>query len=1051
MKKYLIVLLLSFFQFCIPGIDNPLENNDSSKGSSAFAMLALFLGGAVAQATDRPTVSLPNGMGSPSIVRSDMTPPEHFGGAFRAIGDVYEIGDPNNPVKFQNGFAEIEYKIDKDRILSSGLMLEFQVFWYDRASQEWKPVDKLRYDESREVLIAYTSHLTPFVPAATIASSGDTTAPPACIAEDYPTNIGGSNASSAGFMVVGEGFQYYKDRTYTIVPTSVSSINQTSFAAYGFSNAVGVATCNGNGVGTAGCGQNAQEKAYSGNDYIVFTAQSNIDLYLMYDTRGGVNLNDASKDASWIQSSGFVSTGNFVETTDPMRFYRIYKKAFSVGQEVRLHGNKNGVGSPAIDTNYWLIMKPQGNTTPAPSTSLCVTAAPATPGSASILIRQGGTNIDHGGNYNFGNVTPGGSTGPIGFSIHNFGDSNLELPGTPVVSITGADAAYFNVVQPTFPIASGQSANFSVSFNPITAGFKTATMVVESNDPSKPTYSVGLQGHAGSSNKSITSFTINSPTTIGTIVGHDISLSVPFGTNVTNLVTSFTFTGVQVRVGGITQTSGVTINNFTNPIVYSVQAQDGTTQNYTVSVTVLPEPTPETPHISQVLASGTKAFVEWYPSVGATTYTVYYGSSPGITTGSAFNPPTSQHFAEITGLTPGILYYFRVVATNSGGNSALSPESSAITTSIPFGTASAGAHVDISAGQGNGSAGQRLSPLFDLVNHKILVVAENQANGSRPGLFHCNMDGSNCLYKDISADQGIGSGIEPSAVIDPFNHKILVVANNQSNGNLPGLFRCDLDGNNCTYKNISEGQGLASAWWSRLLLDLFNKKLLLVTVDHSNNDFVLLRCDLEGNSCTNSRISAGLSGGWLAAVIDYSNKKLLVATTNYLNEDKPSLFRCNLDGSACSHTDISSGQGFESGAYPTIVLDILNGKILVVTTNIDNGARLGLFRCNLDGSACTHTDISANQGDSNGNMKSTFLDSVNGKLLVVIEQYTNEFKPSLFRCNVDGTNCNQTDISSGQGFNSGRFPSVLIDPVSGKLLVVTTNYSNNGKPSIFLW
>lgn len=65
-----------------------------------------------------------------------------------------------------------------------------------------------------------------------------------------------------------------------------------------------------------------------------------------------------------------------------------------------------------------------------------------------------------------------------------------------------------------------------------------------------------------------------------------IAVTVPFGTSVTNLVAYFTATGTNVTVNGVTQERGITINDFTSSITYTVNASDGTAVNYIVTVTV---------------------------------------------------------------------------------------------------------------------------------------------------------------------------------------------------------------------------------------------------------------------------------------------------------------------------------------------------------------------------------------------------------------------------------------------------------------------------------
>ena len=69
-----------------------------------------------------------------------------------------------------------------------------------------------------------------------------------------------------------------------------------------------------------------------------------------------------------------------------------------------------------------------------------------------------------------------------------------------------------------------------------------------------------------------------------TITDTNISATVLFDTDVTALVASFSTTGASVTVGGTTQASRVTTNNFTNPVTYRVTAEDISYQDYTVTV-----------------------------------------------------------------------------------------------------------------------------------------------------------------------------------------------------------------------------------------------------------------------------------------------------------------------------------------------------------------------------------------------------------------------------------------------------------------------------------
>ena len=67
-----------------------------------------------------------------------------------------------------------------------------------------------------------------------------------------------------------------------------------------------------------------------------------------------------------------------------------------------------------------------------------------------------------------------------------------------------------------------------------------------------------------------------------------IAVEVTHGTVVTNLAATFTLSaGASAKVGDASQESGVTANDFTNPVTYVVTAEDGTTTKvWTVTVTV---------------------------------------------------------------------------------------------------------------------------------------------------------------------------------------------------------------------------------------------------------------------------------------------------------------------------------------------------------------------------------------------------------------------------------------------------------------------------------
>ncbi|PJZ51411.1 glycoside hydrolase xylanase [Leptospira adleri] len=64
-----------------------------------------------------------------------------------------------------------------------------------------------------------------------------------------------------------------------------------------------------------------------------------------------------------------------------------------------------------------------------------------------------------------------------------------------------------------------------------------------------------------------------------------VTVAVPFGTDVSSLKATFSIAEKsKLEVGGILQVSGITAQNFTNPVVYQYTDENGVSQNYSVTV-----------------------------------------------------------------------------------------------------------------------------------------------------------------------------------------------------------------------------------------------------------------------------------------------------------------------------------------------------------------------------------------------------------------------------------------------------------------------------------
>ncbi|MGI4776805.1 MAG: hypothetical protein ACRYGA_01590 [Janthinobacterium lividum] len=114
---------------------------------------------------------------------------------------------------------------------------------------------------------------------------------------------------------------------------------------------------------------------------------------------------------------------------------------------------------------------------------------------------------------------------------------------------------------------------------------KPVTYVVMAADGSVASYDVSVSV-APSQAKALTAFSLGGVP--ATITGSSISVTLPYGADLSSQIATFTTTGESVSVKGVTQASGSTPQNFSQsvPLPYIVRAADGSTATYEVIVTV---------------------------------------------------------------------------------------------------------------------------------------------------------------------------------------------------------------------------------------------------------------------------------------------------------------------------------------------------------------------------------------------------------------------------------------------------------------------------------
>lgn len=89
---------------------------------------------------------------------------------------------------------------------------------------------------------------------------------------------------------------------------------------------------------------------------------------------------------------------------------------------------------------------------------------------------------------------------------------------------------------------------------------------------------------ARTSAKDLTAFALPASGLTGKIYASTVTLYAESATAIAAQAATFTTTGSSVRVNGTVQVSGVTVNDFSVPVTYTVTASDGSTKDYLVVV-----------------------------------------------------------------------------------------------------------------------------------------------------------------------------------------------------------------------------------------------------------------------------------------------------------------------------------------------------------------------------------------------------------------------------------------------------------------------------------
>lgn len=123
---------------------------------------------------------------------------------------------------------------------------------------------------------------------------------------------------------------------------------------------------------------------------------------------------------------------------------------------------------------------------------------------------------------------------------------------------------------------------------------KDLVYTVEAEDGSKKSYSLEVLPQLSTTNQ-LLSFTLEKSKNpdyldediVGTIENDEIKMTISENIDATKLIATFSHNGKAVLIGSTAQVSGVTANDFTKELFYTVEAEDGSLKSYSLYITWL--------------------------------------------------------------------------------------------------------------------------------------------------------------------------------------------------------------------------------------------------------------------------------------------------------------------------------------------------------------------------------------------------------------------------------------------------------------------------------
>lgn len=136
------------------------------------------------------------------------------------------------------------------------------------------------------------------------------------------------------------------------------------------------------------------------------------------------------------------------------------------------------------------------------------------------------------------------------------------------------------------------------------------------------------------------------------------------------------------KIPGVSSPHAVTgLTNFTTYYFVVTAVGSGGESAESAERSATPVTAPARPSSVAATAGDSRATVSWYGVTGATSYNIYYSTSPGVTKAASKIANVTNPYT-VAGLRNGVTYYFAVTAVNASGESDISTNEAAATPAV---------------------------------------------------------------------------------------------------------------------------------------------------------------------------------------------------------------------------------------------------------------------------------------------------------------------------------------------------------------------------------